>query len=171
MYSALVAAVGADPFGDVVWLALEQEADLDLRWARHVEHLQTPFTISLSDGAERSFASHGTLDPVPVSDLIDTLPAAKACFISLDSDLPNWLALQRAAGASAFGDVGRDPTHGWSPSLTNCADAAVATTGRPVRRRWPRRCPAAEGTVNDITRCSSQPLKWCKAMVLERRTS
>jgi sugar/nucleoside kinase (ribokinase family) len=117
MHSAMVAAVGADPFGDVVWLALEQEPNLDLRWARRVEHLQTALTISLAHGAERSFASHGTLDPVPVSDLVDTLPSAKACFISLDSEPPHWLSLQRAAGATIYGDVGWDPTHGWSPSI------------------------------------------------------
>lgn len=78
-----------------------------------------------------------------MSDLIDTQPAAKACFISLDSDLPNWLALQRAAGASAFGDVGRDPTHGWSPSLTNCAYAAVVTA-------WP---PCAAAVAKEIPCC------------------
>lgn len=114
LHSALVAAVGTDPLGDLLWAELAGEPGLDLRWARRVEGLQTPLTVALSHDADRSFVSHGVLDPVPVEELVDTLPTARACFVSLEGGVPPWLRAQRTAGALVVAGVGWDPAHAWS---------------------------------------------------------
>jgi sugar/nucleoside kinase (ribokinase family) len=116
LVTALVAAVGTDAPGDLLWDALRQEG-LDLAWSRRMPEVATPLTVALVHGGERSFVSHGRLDPVPVGRITPTLPLARAAFASLDGGLPPWLVAQRALGCLAFTDVGWDPSLTWPASL------------------------------------------------------
>lgn len=124
--SALVAAIGDDSLGDLVWRALRDEPLLDLRWSRRVPGLATALTVALAHGRERSFVSHGVLDPVPVERLVDKLPESRSCFLSLDTGVPDWLRAQRATGSIVFADVGWDPSRDWSAAmLDNLAEVDV----------------------------------------------
>lgn len=126
LHAALVAAIGADPLGDLLWAGLAAEPGLDLHWARRVEGLQTPLTVALAHGSDRAFVSHGVLDPVPVEALVEALPTARACFVSLEGGVPPWLRAQRAAGALVFAGVGWDPAHAWSRAVLDAlADVDV----------------------------------------------
>jgi sugar/nucleoside kinase (ribokinase family) len=65
---------------------------------------------------DRALVSHGVLDPLPMEDLVRTVPRARASFLSLSTgaELPGWLHEQRKAGALVFADVGWDERYGWS---------------------------------------------------------
>ena len=117
LHTALVAAVGRDEAGDVVWSSLEREDHLDLRWTSRTAGLETPVTVSITDGHDRRFISHGTLAAGPTAEVVSTLPRSLACFTSLDTEVPAWVRAQRASGSVAFGDVGWDAHTGWSPAV------------------------------------------------------
>jgi sugar/nucleoside kinase (ribokinase family) len=114
--TGLAAAIGDDGCGDLVWRALSQEPNLDLTWSRRVPGLRTALTVSLTANQDRALVSHGVLDPLPMQDLVTTVPRARASFLSLSTgaELPGWLSEQREAGALVFADVGWDERYGWS---------------------------------------------------------
>lgn len=116
--TGLAAAFGDDECGDLAWRMLAAEPRLDLSWSRRVPKLATALTVSLSTvtGADRALVSHGTLNPVALDDLTETIPRARATFVSLSTGtgLPAWIAAQRAADAIVFADVGWDERYGWS---------------------------------------------------------
>lgn len=114
--TALAAAIGTDHVGDIVWRELASEPGLDLSWSRRVPGPETALTVSLASGHDRAMISHGVLDPVPLRDLVPSVPAAALSFLSLSTgtDLPDWVRAQRAAGGLVFADVGWDERYGWS---------------------------------------------------------
>jgi sugar/nucleoside kinase (ribokinase family) len=125
--TGLAAAVGTDHVGDIVWRELASQPDLDLSWSRRVPGLETALTVSLTSGHDRAMISHGVLDPVPVHELVPSVPAAAMSFLSLSTgaEVPDWVRLQRAAGGLVFADVGWDERFGWSPDALAAGLAEV----------------------------------------------
>nr|WP_279671526.1 carbohydrate kinase family protein [Flexivirga meconopsidis] len=123
--TCLIAPVGDDPAGEFVLRTLRDQERLDVR-VPALPTVTTPVTAAFGDGADRAMVSHGQLDPVPVGDLVDRLPQASACFVSLQPGGGDWFLAQRAAGARVYAGVGYDERHDWSGQvLHRLADVDV----------------------------------------------
>ena len=113
----LAAAFGDDMFGAYLWRTLSEQEQVCLCASHRVKGWPTPVTVSMSYAADRSMVTYG--EPLPAEEMprITEAPAARACFVDVDADLPDWVTGARAKGTVVFGDVGWDPTGEWSPAL------------------------------------------------------
>jgi sugar/nucleoside kinase (ribokinase family) len=129
----LGATFSTDMFGCYLWRILSEQEGIDLSWSRRQPGWPTPVTVSLSHDGDRSMITYqepllaGAAAAVPD-------PAPAACFVHLGSDLPDWAARLRQAGATVFADVSWDATGAWSPAVLDrlagvdvfCANAVEA---------------------------------------------
>ncbi|MBK4346300.1 carbohydrate kinase family protein [Lacisediminihabitans changchengi] len=115
--TALVTAIGDDEVGDLVSDMLGAEKRLSLAPSGRQRGMQTALSVALSTAEDRSFISHGQLDPIDLASEVDAVGHAATMFVALDLELPTWVRKRRAAGTTVFGGVGWDERHGWSDDV------------------------------------------------------
>ncbi|MBI4941591.1 MAG: carbohydrate kinase family protein [Actinobacteria bacterium] len=134
--TALVAAVGADPFGDQLRALLAAEPGLRTGWVQRVEGARTAVTVALTDTTDRSFVTYeepGTAVPLTVA---PPLPAVRACHVGVADSVPGWVTELRLCGTLVVGGVGWDETGAWSPAVLDRlagVDAFVPNADEAVR--------------------------------------
>ncbi len=113
--TALVSQLGDDPLGLHMATILAAEPGLDLRWLRCKPGFQSPVTVSLTGRNEREFITYQEeADPLewPVGG-----PTVGATHVSMQRDLPDWVARLRSEGTVVYGGVGWDSSGQWSPAV------------------------------------------------------
>ncbi|MFC3996044.1 carbohydrate kinase family protein [Nocardiopsis sediminis] len=117
--TAVAAAFGEDVYGDFSWDTLGAQEMVDLSASRRIPDWHSPFTVSLAYRGDRSMVTHEHPSPVPLEEMAQSLPQARAAFVSLrpDADVPQWAREQSANGARIFADVGWDDSQQWSGSV------------------------------------------------------
>jgi sugar/nucleoside kinase (ribokinase family) len=115
--TALAAAFGDDSYGDFCWSTLEEQEGVDLSYSQRFSHWHSPVTVSMVVDRDRAMVTHMHPPPVPPSELLPTIPQAKAGFAHLDAEPREWFAQAREAGMLLFADTGWDPDEQWSPNL------------------------------------------------------
>lgn len=114
----LVTTIGADDFGATVQGLLEAEPGLTVSPAERDAARTTPLTVAVTGPADRSFLSHGTLEPSQAA-IREAARAEHAAivFTALDLEPPTWVDTRRARGSVVFAGVGWDERHGWSSAV------------------------------------------------------
>jgi sugar/nucleoside kinase (ribokinase family) len=118
--TALLSQLGDDPLGLHVSALLSAEPDLDLTWLRCTPGFQSPITVSLSGIHEREFITYQEeADPLewPVG-----RPSVGATHVSVERDLPDWVARLRQQGTVVYGGVGWDSSGIWSSDVLHRRD-------------------------------------------------
>ncbi len=154
--SAISARIGTDPLGLAVTAQLRREPNLDLSGLRVEAGRQTPVTVSLADGKDRTFVTYEEYarPPAPV---LDSGIVFRCCHLNAADEIPAWAGALRRAGTLMVGGVGWDGTENWSPDLFGrirgldllCANEveAVSYTRTPdpvsAARELARHVPAA----------------------------
>ncbi|HWJ52406.1 MAG TPA: PfkB family carbohydrate kinase [Propionibacteriaceae bacterium] len=118
--TALLSQLGDDPLGLHVSALLSAEPDLDLTWLRCTPGFQSPVTISLAGIHEREFITYQEeADPLewPAG-----RPSVGATHVSVERDLPDWVARLRQQGTVVYGGVGWDSSGMWSIDVLHRLD-------------------------------------------------
>ena len=118
--TALLSQLGDDPLGLHVSALLSAEPDLDLTWLRCTPGFQSPVTVSLAGIHEREFITYQEeADPLewPVG-----RPSVGATHVSVERDLPDWVARLRQQGTVVYGGVGWDSSGIWSSDVLHRLD-------------------------------------------------
>ena len=118
--TALLSQLGDDALGLHVSALLSAEPDLDLTWLRCTPGFQTPVTVSLAGIHEREFITYQEeADPLewPVG-----RPSVGATHVSVERDLPDWVARLRQHGTVVYGGVGWDSSGIWSSDVLHRLD-------------------------------------------------
>ena len=100
--TALLSQLGDDPLGLHMVAVLSAEPDLDLTWLRCTPGFQSPVTVSLTGMHEREFITYQE-EADPLEWPIDR-PSVGATHVSMQRDLPDWVARLRQRG---HGDLRR----------------------------------------------------------------
>ncbi|HTL52927.1 MAG TPA: sugar kinase [Planctomycetota bacterium] len=160
--AAVIGAVGADPFGDLVRERLST-AGVDIRRVRRVPKLQTGVGFTLTEPRDRAILTFlGSINAVRPADLTPAL--AQSCrhwhiasfflLTKLRRTWPAWLVRLRRQGVSTSLDTNWDPSEKWhgvnamlphvDVFLPNEAEACaisgardVAAAGRALAARGP----------------------------------
>lgn len=121
--TGLAVSTGDDVFGTHLWDLLALEPNLDLRWSRRSPEVPTAVTVSVTEGTDRRFLTHGVPGLVPDEALVPSgLPRARAAHLPIDREVPAWARVLRAEGSLLVGGVGWDDTQRWSTdTLANLA--------------------------------------------------
>ncbi|MGI8459673.1 MAG: carbohydrate kinase family protein [Propionibacteriaceae bacterium] len=110
--TVLLSQLGDDPLGTHVAEVLAREPNLDLTWLQHREGFQSPVTVSLTGQHEREFITYQeTATPL---EWPPERPNVAATHVSLQRELPDWVARLRRAGTVVYGGVGWDSSGEWS---------------------------------------------------------
>jgi sugar/nucleoside kinase (ribokinase family) len=118
--TALLSQLGDDPLGLHMVATLAAEPDLDLTWLRCTPGFQSPVTVSLTGVHEREFITYQEeADPLewPIG-----RPSVGATHVSMQRDLPDWVARLRGQGTVIYGGVGWDSSGLWSAELLRRLD-------------------------------------------------
>lgn len=118
--TALLSQLGDDPLGLHVAAFLSAEPDLDLTWLRRTPGFQSAVTVSLTGVHERKFITYQEAgDPLewPVG-----RPSVGATHVSMQRDLPDWVARLRQQGTVVYGGVGWDSSGMWSSEVLRRLD-------------------------------------------------
>jgi sugar/nucleoside kinase (ribokinase family) len=118
--TALLSQLGDDPLGLHMMATLAAEPDLDLSWLRCTPGFQSPVTVSLTGVHEREFITYQEeADPLewPVG-----RPSVGATHVSMQRDLPDWVARLRGEGTVVYGGVGWDSSGLWSAAMLRRLD-------------------------------------------------
>ena len=118
--TALLSQLGDDPLGLHMVAVLSAEPDLDLTWLRCTPGFQSPVTVSLTGMHEREFITYQEeADPLewPVG-----RPSVGATHVSMQRDLPDWVARLREQGTVVYGGVGWDSSGMWSGEVLGRLD-------------------------------------------------
>ena len=110
--TALLSQLGDDPLGLHMVEILAAEPDLDLSWLRCMPGFQSPVTVSLTGMHEREFITYQeAADPLewPIG-----RPSVGATHVSMQRELPDWVARLRHEGTVVYGGVGWDSSGLWS---------------------------------------------------------
>jgi len=110
--TALLSQLGDDPLGLHIAEILAEEPDLDLSWLRCTPGFQSPVTVSLTGMHEREFITYKeNADPLdwPIG-----RPSVGATHVSMQRELPDWVARLRHEGTVVYGGVGWDSSGQWS---------------------------------------------------------
>jgi sugar/nucleoside kinase (ribokinase family) len=112
--SALLSRLGDDAIGTHVASMLREEPRLDTSLLQIVPGLQSPITVAMTSGADRSFLTYldGRSDQTPPADL-----AVDAAHLSIADPLPDWAGDLRARGTELVGGVGWDASGRWSQDV------------------------------------------------------
>jgi sugar/nucleoside kinase (ribokinase family) len=113
--TALLAELGHDPLGSLVFNQLHEEANLDLRWMSRPDGCQSPVTVSLTGERDRSFITYQELRPVP--EWPETAPKVRGVHVGVAEELPAWVRRLRRDGTTVVGGVGWDSSGIWPASV------------------------------------------------------
>ena len=102
------------------WPLLAAEPDLDLSWLRCTPGFQSPVTVSLTGMHEREFITYQE-EADPLEWPIDR-PSVGATHVSMQRDLPDWVARLRQEGTVVYGGVGWDSSGEWSREVLRRLD-------------------------------------------------
>jgi hypothetical protein len=111
---------------------LSAEPDLDLTWLRCTPGFQSPVTVSLTAVHEREFITYQE-EAAPLEWPVDR-PHVGATHVSVERDLPDWVARLREQGTVVYGGVGWDSSGRWSGevlSRLDQIDVFCPTTSKP----------------------------------------
>jgi sugar/nucleoside kinase (ribokinase family) len=118
--TALLSQLGDDPLGLHVAALLSAEPDLDLTWTRCTPGFQSPITVSLAGVHEREFITYQE-EADPLEWPVDR-PSVGATHVSVERDLPDWVARLRQHGTVVYGGVGWDSSGIWSSDVLHRLD-------------------------------------------------
>jgi sugar/nucleoside kinase (ribokinase family) len=112
--SVLLSRLGDDAIGTHVTALLRDEPRLDTSLLQLVPGLQSPITVAMTSGADRSFLTYleSRAEVAPPSDL-----TVDAAHLSVADPLPVWAGELRARGTELVGGVGWDASGTWSPDV------------------------------------------------------
>jgi len=118
--TALLSQLGDDPLGLHMAATLAAEPGLDLTWLRCTPGFQSPVTVSLTGVNEREFITYQeAADPL---EWPDDRPSVGATHVSMQRNLPDWVARLRAQGTVVYGGVGWDSSGLWSVEVLHRLD-------------------------------------------------
>jgi sugar/nucleoside kinase (ribokinase family) len=117
VHTCLAAAFGDDVYGDFCWSTLTEQEGVDLTCSRRFADWHSPVTISMVVERDRAMLTHEHPAPVPVSELLATIPPARAGFANLSPEPNEWVEAAAKAGMLLFADTGWDGEEKWSPSV------------------------------------------------------
>jgi sugar/nucleoside kinase (ribokinase family) len=118
--TALLSQLGDDPLGLHMLTTLSVEPYLDLTWLRCIPGFQSPVTVSLTGVHEREFITYQEeADPLewPIG-----RPSVGATHVSMERELPDWVARLRRQGTVVYGGVGWDSSGLWSGEVLSRLD-------------------------------------------------
>jgi sugar/nucleoside kinase (ribokinase family) len=118
--TALLSQLGDDPLGMHMVAVLSAEPDLDLTWLRWTPGFQSPVTVSLTGAHEREFITYQE-EADPLEWPVDR-PHVGATHVSVERDLPDWVARLREQGTVVYGGVGWDSSGRWSGEVLSRLD-------------------------------------------------
>ena len=122
VHTSLAAAFGDDVYGDFCWSTLTEQEGVDLTYSRRFTDWHSPVTVSMVVERDRALLTHMHPAPVPSSELLATLPAARVGFAHLDAEPQDWLRDAARAGMLMFADTGWDQDEEWSPRVLDQLD-------------------------------------------------
>jgi sugar/nucleoside kinase (ribokinase family) len=102
----LAAPFGNDVYGEYCWDTLAEQEDVDLTASRRFDGWHSPVTVSLAISEDRTMITHGHRAPIGLDDMIGSPPAARACFVHLDTEEQSWVRHSYEAGSLVFADTG-----------------------------------------------------------------
>lgn len=133
--TALLSQLGDDPLGRYLTGTLATEPNLDLSWLRCEPGFQSPVTVSLTGQHEREFITYQE-QAEPLRWPTDR-PTVAATHVSIQRDLPDWVARIREQGATVYGGVGWDSSGRWSRStLERLAQVDVFVPNEAEAQRY-----------------------------------
>lgn len=118
--TALLSQLGDDALGLHMFATLAAEPHLDLTWLRCTPGFQSPVTVSLTGSHEREFITYQEeADPLewPIG-----RPSVGATHVSMQRNLPDWVARLREQGTVVYGGVGWDSSGMWSSEVLRRLD-------------------------------------------------
>jgi len=107
--------IGDDLLGEYVRYQLVSEPHLELDLLDVVAGRQSPVSVAVADGEERSFITF--TEPLGQSVLPHDLVGVRAAHLDLSEELPEWMLGLRRSGTKIVGGVGWDGSQQWSPGI------------------------------------------------------
>jgi sugar/nucleoside kinase (ribokinase family) len=136
-HTRLLSRLGDDPLGRHVHGLLDAEPELDTSWLARIPGHQSPVTVSLTGGGDRSFITY--LEERGHLELPAHHGAIRATHVGVAHELPPWVAELRAAGTAVVGGVGWDATGRWARTvLDRLADIDVFVANDVEATRYTR---------------------------------
>src|SRR5882672_12853237 len=89
VHTSLAAAFGDDVYGDFCWSTLTEQEGVDLTYSRRFADWHSPVTVSMVVERDRALMTHMHPPPVPASEMLCTIPAARVGFAHLDPEPPS----------------------------------------------------------------------------------
>jgi sugar/nucleoside kinase (ribokinase family) len=114
-HTRLLSRLGDDPLGRHVHGLLDAEPELDTSWLASVPGHQSPVTISLAGGGDRSFITY--MEERGPHELPAGNGGFAATHVGIAHEVQAWVADLRAAGTTIVGGVGWDATGQWSRAV------------------------------------------------------
>jgi Sugar kinases, ribokinase family len=102
---------------DFCWSTLTEQEGVDLTYSRRFSDWHSPVTVSMVVERDRALMTHMHPPPVPTSELLCTIPAARVGFAHLDPEPREWFRSAASDGMLLFADTGWDQDEKWSPSV------------------------------------------------------
>jgi sugar/nucleoside kinase (ribokinase family) len=115
--TTLAAAFGDDVYGDFCWSTLAEQEGVDLQGSKRFPGWHSPVTVSMVIDRDRAMVTHAHPVPVPATEMIGTLPAARIGFAQLAVEPQEWVEQAAGTGMLLFADTGWDPVEEWSPAV------------------------------------------------------
>lgn len=115
--TSLAAAFGDDVYGDFCWSTLTEQEGVDLTYSRRFTDWHSPVTVSMVVERDRAMLTHMHPAPVPTSELLASVPKARAGFAHIDAEPREWIQDAAGAGMLLFADTGWDDDEKWPPSV------------------------------------------------------
>lgn len=115
--TSLATVFGDDFYGTYCRGILAGQEGVDLSLSRTAPGWNTPVTVSLAQGHDRSLITHGQEPPYAQDDLMHSAPAARSAIVHIGAAPQEWITKAAAAGTRIFADVGWDPTQQWSTDI------------------------------------------------------
>ncbi|WZH38223.1 MAG: PfkB family carbohydrate kinase [Microbacterium enclense] len=111
--TSLLSEFGDDPIGRIVEDMLRAEPDLDLSGCRRLADHQSPISVAITDGPERSFVTF----ELPATELAWHGALPRTAHVGVGEEVPAWARELRERGCLLFGGVGWDASGLWSDDL------------------------------------------------------
>lgn len=111
--TSLLTEFGDDPIGLIVEGMLRDEPALDLSACRRLVDHQSPISVAITDGPERSFVTY----ELPASELAWHGEVPRTAHVGVGEEVPAWARELRERGCLLFGGVGWDASGLWSDDL------------------------------------------------------